>query len=250
MPLGTALSVASTAAGAIKGTLDYFKERKEQQRAEEELSRLKQPFYKIQDEYEQNRNIAANNIGLPEETKNFYTTEAQRGLGAGIGAINQGGGSPNNVAELFSAYDNSLNKIAANDAASRVQGIQNFMQQNRELAGQKTMKWSLDEYQPWQRKLKEITERVAASKINQNNAINNIIGVASSAGTALSNNDLMKQLFAPQPEATGAGTMTPMVVNPQTQSYGATPQGTGGINPNYVPNIGQFNPNTNFALNG
>lgn len=249
MPLGTALSVASTAAGAIKGTVDYFKERAVQKKAEEELSRLKQPFYKIQDEYTQNRNISANNIGLPEETKNYYTTEAQRGVGAGISAINQGGGSPNDLSGLFSAYDNSLNKVAANDAASRVQGIQNFMQANKELAGQKTMKWSLDEYQPWQRKLKEITERIAASKVNQNNALNTAIGVTSSAGTALSNNDLMNQLFPAQPAATGAGTMTPMVVNPQTQGYG-TPQGTGGINPAIVPNIGQFNTNTNFALNG
>jgi len=250
MPLGTALTVASTAAGIAKGTLDYFKERKEQKRAEEELSRLKQPFYKVQDEYTQNRNIAANNIGLPEETKDFYTTEAQRGLGAGIGAISQGGGSPNMAAELFEAYDRSLNKTAAMDASSRVAGIQNFMAANKDLAGQKTMKWSLDEYQPWQRKLKEITERIAASKTNQNNSLNLAIGAAGAAGTALSNNDLMKQLFPSQPSATGAGTMTPMVVNPQTQGYGTTPQGTGGINPNFVPNIGQFNPNTNIALNG
>jgi len=239
MPLGTALALGSAAAGLVKGTFDYFKERKAQKKAEEELSRLKQPFYKVQDEYSQNRNIAANNIGMADETKNYYTTEAQRGLGAGISAINQGGGSPNDVAGLFSAYDNSINKTAAQDAQMRVSGIQNFMQANKDLAGQKTMKWSLDEYQPWQRKLKEITERIASSKVNQSNSIGTAIGSAGAAGTALSNNDLMKQLFAGGEQMTGASLMKPMIANPQLiPNVIPQAQAGGTINTNYVPNIG------------
>jgi len=39
--------------------------------------------------------------------------------------------------------------------------------------------------------------------------------------------------------------------NPQMSTMGgATPQGTGGINPYFTPYIGGFNPNTNRALNG
>lgn len=168
---------------------------KEKRRAQEEISKLKQPFYKVQDEYNQNRRIAANNIGLPDSNKNFYTTEAQRGVGAGVSGINQAGGSPNDVTDLFSAYDRSLDKTAAMDAEQKIMGIQNFMNTNKEVAGQQTIKWSLDEYQPWQRKLKEITERVGAAKVNQNNAVNSALGYTSAAATAFSNNDLMNKLF-------------------------------------------------------
>jgi len=108
-----------------------------------------------------------------------------------------------------------INKTAAQDAQMKVSGIQNFMQANKDLAGQKTMKWSLDEYQPWQRKLKEITERIAASKVNQSNSIGTAIGSVVAAGTALSNNDLMKQLFAGGEQMTGASLMPSMIANPQ-----------------------------------
>ena len=41
-----------------------------------------------------------------------------------------------------------------------------------------------------------------------------------------------------------------MMANPQMQSYGSTmPNQVGGINPYFQPNIGQFNPYTNVALN-
>jgi hypothetical protein len=41
-----------------------------------------------------------------------------------------------------------------------------------------------------------------------------------------------------------------MMDNPQAQSYGSTmPNQVGSINPYFQPNIGQFNPYTNYALN-
>lgn len=47
-----------------------------------------------------------------------------------------------------------------------------------------------------------------------------------------------------------AAGMTPQSYSPQMQSYGGMPQQTGGINPNYMPYMGGFNPYNNKALNG
>lgn len=198
LSLGSGLTLASTAVGLLKGIGDFIGGNSEEEKANAELSRLKQPFYKIQNEYTQNRNIGANlaTSGLPEETKNYYTTQSERGLGAGISAINQGGGSPGDVARVFDVYNNSINKVAAEDATQRIANIKSFFDVNKELAGQKTMKWALDEYQPYERKLKEITERKAAAKLNQSGGINTAGAAIGAAGTALSNNDLMSQLFA------------------------------------------------------
>lgn len=195
---GTAIQVGSAALNGIKGIATLFGAKSDEEKAREELSRLETPFYKIQNEYIQNRNIAGNmaSSGLPDATKNYYTTEAQRGLGSGLNAVMTAGGDPNDVNRLLDVYNQSINRVGMEDAQTRVGNIQNFFNLNKELAGQKTMQWTLNEYAPYERKLKEITNRIAAAKQNQNTGFNDIIGSTSAAGTAISNNDLMNKLFA------------------------------------------------------
>lgn len=197
LSLGSGLTLASTGLGVVKGIADLFGAKSDEEKAREELERIKQPFYKIQNEYFQNRNISGNvaTSGLTPEAKNYYTTQSEKGLGAGINYLTQAGGSPNDAAKIFDIYNDSIDKVAMQDAEQRIANINNFMNYNKEVAGQKTMKWALDEYQPYQRKLKEITERINAAKQNKNNAVNTTIGSLSAAGTALSNNDLMSKLF-------------------------------------------------------
>lgn len=260
MDLGTGLQVGSLALNAIKGIGTLFGAKSEEEKAREELERLKMPFYKIQDEYIQNRNISGNmaSTGLPDATKNYYTTEAQRGLGGGLNAVMTAGGTPNDVNNLLDVYNNSVSRVAVEDAQARLQNIQNFMNVNRELAGQKTTQWSLNEYAPYQRKLKEITERIGAAKQNQNNSFNNIIGSVSAAGTALSNNDLMNRLFANRSSSTGdAGRV--MDVTAPTNSVAAPNFSRPTIQPVTLSNTQQqqsqgadiYNPNVNpYAPNG
>ncbi len=198
LTLGAALQVGSAAVGAVKGVADFFSANSEMKRAEEERKKLVQPFYKIQNEYFQNRNIAASNAesGLPESTKNYLTQESQRGFGTALGATQANGGmGGNDAGRLYDTYLNHLDKTAAEDAQAKIGNINMFMTANKDLAGQKTTKWALDEYKPYERKLKEITQRIAAAKMNKNNALNMAIGSAGAAGTALSNNDLMNKLF-------------------------------------------------------
>lgn len=199
MPLGGGLTIGATALGVAKGVGDWFGANSEQKKAEEERSKLQQPFYKIQDEYLQNRNIAGNlaGEGLTESAKDYLTTESQRGLGTSLGTTQQAGGVGSNTAgKLYDTYLRSIDRTGAEDAEQKIKNIGNLMNVNKELAGQKTMKWALDEYQPWQRKLKEITERISAAKQNKNNALNTAIGALGAGGTALSNSSLMSNLFS------------------------------------------------------
>ncbi len=238
--LSAPLTLASTALGVVKGVGDWFGANKEEKRANDELSRLKQPFYKIQDEYKTNQNIAGSlaGEGLTEDAKNYYTTEAQRGLGSSIGATQANGGvGGNDAGRLLDVYLNNVDKTAAQDAQAKIGNIQNFMNVSKELAGQKTMKWALDEYQPWQRKLKELTERVAAAKTNKSNAINTAIGSIGAGGTALSNSDQMGSLFRGNNGATSNNLLesvnplqysqpTNFVAQPNPVAFQAPQQGT------------------------
>jgi len=197
LPLAAALQVGSAALGVIKGVGSFFGAKSDEQKAQDELKKLKDPFYKIQNEYIQNRDIAGNlaSGGLPESTKNYVTQEAQRGLGTSLAALGQNGGGVNDVARLNDVYMNSIDKVAAEDAQAKLGNIQNFFNANKELAGQKTIQWTLNEYRPFERKLKEITQRIGAAKQNQNTGLNTAISSVGAAGTALSNNDLMNKLF-------------------------------------------------------
>lgn len=196
--VGDILSVASPVLGIVKGVADFFGAKSEEAKAREELSRLKTPFYKIQDEFIQNRNIAASQAagGLGDETKNYYTTEAQRGLGTAFNSVNMAGGGPNDAGRLLDIYSRNINRVAAADADAKVQNIQRFFEANKDLAGQKTTQWTLNEYRPYERKLKEITERIGAAKTNQNTGLNTAIGSVGATGTAVSNIDLMDKLFS------------------------------------------------------
>lgn len=193
----TMLSVGSAVLGAGSGLVGMFTEAAKERKAKEELSRLAQPFYKIQDEYFQNRNIAgaAAGQGMPSATRDYVTTQTERGLGAGISAIQQGGGSPSDVANLFDVFTQSTNAIGAKDAEIQLQNIRGFMDANKEVAAQKNIQWGVNEFQPYQNKLKEITQRRAAAELNQNNFLNQAIGSTAAAGTALTNQKLLEGLM-------------------------------------------------------
>lgn len=236
--------LASTVLSVGKGAYDFFKGRADEKKANEELARLKNPFYKIQDEYTQNRNIAGNmaTSGLPDATKDYLTTESQRGLGTSINAITQNGGNPNDAGRLMDIYNSSINRVAAQDAQARIGNIQNFMNVNRELAGQKTIQWSLNEYAPFQRKLKELTQRKAAAQTNQNTGINTAIGAISSNETANQNADLMEKLFVNNQEQ-GASRVEQGIVEPITsQQYNTTRP---VIDPRMITNPNANNTNDN-----
>lgn len=195
--IGTALSLGGAALGIIKGGVDAFSAGHQLKEDKKELAGLTPAFYKIQDEYFQNKNSAAESAqgGLTQDAKDYYTDQSGRGLGTGVSATLNSGGSPNDIARIFDSYNNGIKSVAAADSEAKLNNIKYFHQVNKDLAGQKNIQWGVNEYQPYQSKLKELTQRIQADKINKNNDINSVIGGVSDAGTALSNASLQSKLF-------------------------------------------------------
>lgn len=192
MPLtaATVLGIGSGIGKLIAGAKDVKK-------AKSELAGLSRPFYRIQDEYLQNRNLAGQmaQSGLPAATKDFMTLEGQRGLGSTFGAMSQTGGNPNDYARVLDVYNQSINRTAAQDAATQIENIRYFMNVNKDLAGQKNMQWSLNEFQPYQNQLKEITQRIAAGRQNMWGGVDQAIGSVAAFGVAKQNQDMYSKLF-------------------------------------------------------
>lgn len=186
------------AATAGLGAFELIKGASDQKKAKRELSRLHRPLYEVQPEYNINRNEAAvlAGQGLTSAAKDYMTDEAGRGLSAGLGAITQtGGGSINDVTKLTDIYNRSTRQIGAEDAEKQLANIKYFADTNKELAGQKTMKWAINEYQPYQAKLKELQDRQTAAQQNMITGLQTMIGAGSAAATGGQNAGLLKQLF-------------------------------------------------------
>jgi len=166
----------------------------EKKKAEQEQANLKPAFYKIQQEYQQNRDIAAQQAeqGMPSAQRDYQTQESQRGLGAGIGATLQGGGDVNNIARLLQGYNQQVGATAASDAQMHLENINRFFERNKDLAGQKTMQWSLNEYQPYERKLNELKQRMAVGEQNEWGGISDATSAAAAGVAGYQNANLMR----------------------------------------------------------
>ncbi len=194
-----ALGVVSGIGQTISGIINQKKDKAE-------LARLTPAFYKIQDEYQRNENQAAEMAGggLTQGSKDFYGDMAGRGLSSGISGMLAAGGDPNNIARLFDSHNTSMRKLATDDSEAQINNIKYFQQVGKDLAGQKTQQWAVNEYQPYQNKLKELTQKIAANKQNIWNGIQGAIGGAQAGVTALQNEKLLGNLFKGIDDAGGA----------------------------------------------
>lgn len=226
------LAAATAGVGAVKEGVEFVDALIQRNKNERELSKLKQPFFKVQSEYEQNKNIAGSLGGLPGETKDYLTDQANLGLGTGINAIQEQGGSANDVAKFFQGFDRSISRIGAEDAQARVDNIKYFMNVNKDLAGQKTSAFLVNELQPYEQKLKQLTQNISNARSNMSTAANNFIGAGSAIATAYENEDLMAKLF-PDQQPQGRTRIS----DPVELAGGSVPQaGMGGVGQRRSPN--------------
>lgn len=194
MPIGAAIPAIigglASAGQAISGASNLRKDKAE-------LARLSPAFYKIQDEYYGNYNQAAEmaGSGLTAGAKDYYSDMAGRGLGSAIGATMESGGSPNDIAKMFDSYNQSIRSLGVEDSERQVANIKYFQQVGKDLAGQKTQQWVINEYAPYQNKLKELTNRIAADKQNIWGGIQGVAGAAQAGVTAMQNDKLLNDLF-------------------------------------------------------
>jgi hypothetical protein len=144
------------------------------------------PTFNIQDEYYKNQNLAEGLAqgGMTQASKNYYQSQADRGLGSSIGALLQTGGGINSISHLYDSYDKNNMAIAAKDSEQHVDNIRYLMGVNKDLADQKTQKWVLDKYQPYLDEAKSIAGQKAQAAGEMNNSLNTLGSAASAYSTS------------------------------------------------------------------
>lgn len=184
--LTTWAAVVVGVAGVGLGAYKVIKGNSNAKKAKRARERLAKPFYDIQDEYYQNKNLAGSlaQEGLPESTKDYYTQESQRGLSAGIKGVLSGGGNPNDISKLFTAYDDGIGKIGVADAQAHIDNIKYYMNVNKDLAGQKTIQWAVNKQSPYLNTLKQLNAEQFAGKEMANQGISDIASSVTSFATS------------------------------------------------------------------
>lgn len=191
------VGIASEALGALEGGYQFVDNIIQHGKAKKALANLHDPYYKVQNEYYNNRNIAGDLAqgGMPAASKDYYTSEMQRGLGGGINGTLQAGGSPNDINKLFDTYGRSIDRTASEDASQRINNIQNYINTNTAVAGQKNIQFGFNEVRPYERKYKQYMQQMGSSEQNAYNGANTLIGSVGAAGTSMQNNYLLNNLF-------------------------------------------------------
>lgn len=244
---GLAIAAGTT---AVIGGAEFVEGLESKKKETRELKSLHQPFYNIQSEVFQNRNLAAQQAGqgTPTAVKQQEVQGAQQGLGAGLNDILKTGGDVNLVSLLLSQYNNNMGKIGAEDAEEHRRNLEGFMKSNADLAGEKTKQWSINELQPYEAKLKELKQNIQTDQQNEMSGLTTAVGGLTSLGTGNSNSALIKKLMTQlqgQGGASGASFAPVGIAN----TGGAAPSpaaGVGTINPGSAPNLG-LPSNTNYT---
>lgn len=209
--------------GAGAGIYKTIQSSHDAKKAREQQERLNKPFYDVQDEYYKNQRLGEGlaTSGYTSAAKNYLSERAGAGLGSGISAIENTGGSANDISKLYSTYQDSLRTNAASDSQLQIENIKNLMSINKDIAGQKTTKWSLDKDRDYQSKLKEakMTQQIADQ--NKWAGISETIGSIGSTVAGLSNANLIPKDQNPGPAARDSIATTPVA----TETSMAEPPG-------------------------
>jgi len=227
------VSIGVAAVGVGTSVVKGISEHKKEKAAKAEADRLKTPYFQVQDQYYQNRNIAEQMAGggFAQGEKDQFTSQSERGLGTSLSTLLSVSSDPNQISQLFDNFARSTGQFEAADASQHLKNIEYFTQANKDIAGQQTTQWGINEYQPYENKLKEITQRRAAAETNQWNAVSEGIGAAGAIGTSLSNAALMKKLFGNQAPFVGTATRSSVSQGVQASSGINTSANLPALNP-------------------
>lgn len=177
----TIAAAAQAAGGIIQGIQGAFQKAKAKKMARAN----KRPVYAIQKPILDNQAIAESRAGqgISDASRQFLNQEQERGLTSSIDAILAGGGSVNNISDLYGKFQTGVSKMALVDEEMRTRNIQNLIQQNNQLAAEKDKAWQVNVYAPYADKAQAAAALSKQGTDNMWKGINSVIGAGANYAT-------------------------------------------------------------------
>lgn len=152
----------------------------------------KRPTYNIQQPILDNQAIAESRAGqgISDATRQTLEQGSQRGLTNSIDAILGGGGSVNNIGDLYGNYQDGISKMALIDEEMRTKNVKNLIDQNTTLAGEQDKAWQVNVFAPYADKAQAAAALSKQGSDNIWKGANSVIGAGASFATSkLYNNE-------------------------------------------------------------
>lgn len=180
-PVSAVTSGIQTAIGVgqmIKGGIQTHK-------AKELAKNVVRPGYDISQNEKNNLSYATSDMqGLSDASKELYSVNNDRQFATGIDAILRGGGSTNNISDIYdTAQDNNANLIALNEEIRQKEAAR-YMAANDAMDEQLRNKWMVEQWGPYQDEKKMIADLAKQGQQNFSNGINSIGQAAGNFGAS------------------------------------------------------------------
>lgn len=178
----TIMAAAQAGAGIVQGISGIAQKAKAKKMARSN----KRPTYEIPNAITDNQDLIESRAGqgISDATRRELTQGAERGLTGSIDAILAGGGSVNNIADLYSNYTGSLSKMALIDEEMRTKNMQNLIDQNERLAGEQDKAWQVNVYAPYADKAQAAAALTKQGTDNIWKGVNSVLGAGANYATA------------------------------------------------------------------
>lgn len=226
------------------GTAGYNAYQKK--KLKKEMDAMGEEQYQIPQEYYDNLGLAQSEAqtGFSPETLAAITQQFQQGLASSNNAILQGGGGINDYAKMYGQYTNQIANLGVQDDMLRNQKIQNLLQATSTIAGQKALKWKVNEYD------RERNNRAAAAMLmgGYQKGIQSGLGTAASGAAGLGNyydsNSLQKEMAKLQKDNLQQETGNAPLVDESlfvTPQYANMEESENAIDISGMANLGGYN---------
>lgn len=176
-PYSAGISTAINLAQTVTGFVNAAKARREAK----ELERSR-PKYQISPLSQQELDLSESELangGLSSTAENAYNNLNNKQFSSSLGAILRGGGSVNNVADVFGENDEGRQRLALLSDQMRLNKIRNLSIARQQMMEQQDKEFQVNEFAPWQ------DAKVANSQARQG-AEQQIWSGLSGAGSAVS----------------------------------------------------------------
>lgn len=164
--------------GLAQGVTGFFQNAE----AKRIMAKNPRPKYYIPKEVMDNQRLAESKAGqgMSDSARNTYIQETERGLTSSLETILKGGGSVNNIADLYDNYSSGIAKMSILDDEMRAANIRNMISQNNELSSYKDKEWQVNVFAPY-------ADKAQAAAALKKQGSDNIWKGINTIGSAVSN---------------------------------------------------------------
>lgn len=152
------------------------------------------PKYKENQVYDDDLSLAESELasgGLSSKAETAYNNVNNQQFSSSLSAILKGGGSVNNVADVFGANETGRQRLAMLNDQMRLSQIDRLMRARKAKADDQEKAWQINKFAPWQDKARA----VAGARKGAEDGIWSGLGTIGAAGMEWADENNQKKMF-------------------------------------------------------